>query len=160
MKKIYLFVLALSSCFIFTSCDEDSSEAANRPSGEMTLVVDGYPKSYNNVHVDETELGDGSVMLTITGSQNGDPTEYITFRVKKYNTGLNRATRWRYSDDSNFAKRETVNGVVYDVTSQITLNSNNRLRGTFSGKLYNTYSRRVVKIQDGAFAYNYNLPQP
>ncbi|MGV3460290.1 MAG: hypothetical protein ACO1N9_07545 [Flavobacterium sp.] len=159
MKKLLLLLLPVIAGLSVSSCSDSTEELVDRPYGEMTMIVDGVQKYYNNIAVTETPQSDGSVLLNVTGSQNGDPTEYITFRIKKYQTGMNRAIRWIYSDDSNMARRETVDGVEYDIDSNTSLNGNTRLKGTFSGKLYNTYSQRFITIENGEFNYNYNLPQ-
>ena len=158
MKKLCLLVLTVAMSFAALSCSDSDNEALNKlPTGEMTFMVDGIQKSYNNVTVVQKPQSDGSIVLEVTGSQNGDATEYIRFRVRKFNTGANRATRWYYTNDSNSAESEEIEGVDYDVDSNITQNSNNRLRGTFGGTLYNLYSQRIVYITNGQLKYNYNL---
>jgi hypothetical protein len=160
MKKLCLLVFLLAFGFSVSSCSDESGVLPNVPEGELLMIVDGAQKNYNNVTVTQKLQANGDIMLEVTGSQNGDPTEYISFRVKKYATGFNRTSRWLYTNDSNKARSETIDDEEYDVEANITMNNNNRLRGNFSGRLYNVYSRRPVFIDAGEFSYNYNLPQP
>lgn len=159
MKKIYFLVFAIIIGLTASSCSDETTELLNRPYGEMTLIVNNVQKSYNNVQVTEKVGSTGQRYLDVVGSNNGVPGEYIAFRINKYETGANRATRWAYSQDSNLAKRKQVDGEEYDIDSNTLLNSDNRLRGTFSGQLYNEYSNIVVTIEAGEFTYNYNLPE-
>jgi hypothetical protein len=159
MKKLYLLVFTLTMGLTVSSCSEETTEPLNKPYGEMTFVVDDVQKAYNNVQVTEYVNSAGEKFLNVVGSNNGVPGEYLAFRIKKYQTGSNLATRWAYSKDSNLAKRMQVDGVEYNLDSHISLNSDNRLRGTFSGKLYNEYSNIVVTIDEGEFIYNFNLPE-
>lgn len=159
MKKICLILFAIVTGFAASSCSDETSEPLYKPYGEMTFIVDDVQKVYNNVYVTEYVNSAGEKFLDVTGSINGDPTEYINFQIRKYYTGLNRATRWEYSDDSNLARRRQINGEEYDIDSNTLLNSDDRLRGTFSGRLYNMYSDIPVIIEAGEFSYNFNLPQ-
>lgn len=158
MKKIYFIVFTIIG-LAASSCSDETTELLNRPYGEMTFIVNDVQKVYNNVQVTEKVGSTGQRYLNVVGSNNGVPGEYIAFRINKYETGANRATRWAYSQDSNLAKRKQVDGEEYDIDSNTLLNSDNRLRGTFSGKLYNEYSNIVVKIESGEFTYSYNLPE-
>lgn len=159
MKKIYLIVFTVMVGLTVSSCSDETSEPLNKPYGEMTFIVDDVQKVYNNVQVTEYFNSAGEKFLNVVGSNNGVPGEYLAFRIKKYETGSDLATRWTYSQDSNLAKRKQVDGVEYNLNSNILLNSDNRLRGTFSGQLYNEYSNIVVHIDAGEFTYNFNLPE-
>lgn len=159
MKKLYPFFLFVLLGLTASSCSDDSSQALHKPSGNLTMTVDGAQKFYNNLRVEEIPQNNGSIQLKVTASQNGNPSEVLIFRVKKGETGVNHTNKWIYSSDSNVAKREVIEGEVFDIYSNISQNGQNRLRGTFNGRLFNTYSNRIVTIDEGEFDYRYNLPQ-
>lgn len=160
MKKLSLLALFVTFSFSITACsDTDVSDIRNRPSGNLVMMVDGVQKQYNDIKMTEIIEEDGDVRLDISCTQNGKPGEYIKFRTYKYRTGTGRTSTWFYSDDSNAFRREIVDGEEYDIESNITTNNNNRLRGTFSGTLYNTYSKIAIEITEGELNYNYNLPE-
>lgn len=159
MKKIYFIVFAVITGFAVLSCSDETTELPNKPYGDMSFIVNDVQRTFNNVRVTEHVSSTGQRYLNVVGSNNGVPGEYISFRINKYQTGADRATRWTYSQDSNLAKRTEVEGQEYDINSNTSLNSDTRLRGTFSGQLYNDYSDIVVTIEAGEFNYNYNLPE-
>lgn len=158
MKRFFLLALCVAGSFSMLSCSEDDPEQMLEPSGSVTMMVNEEEKIFTNVTVEEFVEPDGDIRLDITASQNGSPGEYIRFKTYKYQTGEGLTRRWFYSDNSNTFETQTVEGENYNVDAYIIVNDDEKLRGTFSGALYNANSDYVAEIEAGEFRYDYNLP--
>lgn len=151
MKKVFFLMLVAGIALPFSSCSEDNNSS---PSDSVTMRVGGVQKTFDTVVVTETPYtldGVDYVDLTITASMSGNPDETLTFGAGKGFTGTDNS--WGYS--------YLLNSVAYNedeianpMSSNITVNSDNRLAGTFSGPLTSDASSSV-DITQGTFDITY-----
>jgi hypothetical protein len=156
MKKLFLFTLISALTFSLNSCsgDDDSAAAVNtQPGGTLTMKIDGNLKTYNTVIVNVDDQTDGETLLTVTASQDGGSNETVRFNVYKGDVG----------SDVMFPISFVIGGAqhsLYDFNQNVTVNSNNHLKGTFSGNIteWNNETQQVETqhvITEGSYDVTY-----
>ena len=151
MKKLFLFLAATTLALTSCSSDDDGGSAAQ----SFKFTINGTEKTFSSIVVNEDVEGDYT-LLTITALNTNNPSENISFYVEKGDVGADVAWNFDY----------TAGGVSYDNYNEgsnfnivITQNSNNRLKGTFSGILsgYDSNAEEMVTTQltGGSFDFGY-----
>lgn len=141
MKKAFLFFIA-SASLAFTSCsgDDDSGSSSQ---GTASMKIDGVLKTFNTVVVNE-EIEDGVTIKTFTISNNGSPIEMISFEVEGESVGADQMDYFVYHASPHFA----------NVGSNVSVNSDNTFKATFSGYLY-IQDQAYPQITEGVIDVNY-----
>ncbi|PKP19280.1 MAG: hypothetical protein CVU07_00135 [Bacteroidetes bacterium HGW-Bacteroidetes-23] len=151
MKKLFLFLaastLALSSC---SSDDDGGSNAQN-----FSFKANGAQKSFSTTTVTEQDYyGDGNIELLVSSFNPSTPSENISFRLPKGDVGVDAVWMFSYKNGS-----KTYNYWGDNFTIAIIENSNNRLKGTFTGNIlhYNnvTDEYESVTLSEGTFDFRY-----
>lgn len=149
MKKLFLFLAA--STLALTSCSSDDSDGAPQ---SFTVTVNGTAKTFNTIVVDEEVEGE-DVYLTVTALNPSNPNEFILFQTYEGDLGADAVYYFTYSSGgvtyNNYSGTSNFNIVL-------TQNSNNRMKGTFSGTLsgYNSNFEEIsVTTTNGAFDFGY-----
>jgi len=150
MKKIILF-LAFLSLGIFLSCSSDDGNSGESPAPQNTFTtkINGVQKNFSNVQVVPvvyTDYTDLDVTATIAGS----PPTTLEMSLEKDNAEAGSVYWFQYSE----------NGVFYQLTEAfsviITQNSDNKLKGTFSGTLADPDDpMNTITVTDGVFDIKY-----
>lgn len=161
MKKLFLFVAALT--LSLTSCSSDDNNGGGEGqigNSELKVTIDGVQKTFNTIDVNEIEGDNDYGELNITASIDNNPSEIIRFTVQKAVTGSNVLYGFVY----------VKNGKEYDphygensfLTSIVQTNSNDKLKGTFIGKLGHFYYdsngnflTEEIELTDGSFDISY-----
>ena len=132
MKKLFLFLaastLALASC----SSDDDSPAPIVSP---LSVSVDGVVINFKNVVVNENIQFQGTpqefILLEVVATNESNTSQKIKFGLRKNLLGT----------DALFYLKYLINNSEYDSLgvdeSNITINSENKISGTFSGNLTN-----------------------
>lgn len=116
---------------MFSSCSGDDKEAAEsivkNPQGTVTIKIDGVTKIYNTITVEIIDYVE-SYSINCTASQNGSSSEMIQFGIQSEHTGADKLYNFIY----------TANGHSQNLTvsSNISANNKNTLKGTFSGQVF------------------------
>ena len=145
--------------FSFNSCSDDDSSSNNNDNnnngnnteigGTLTVTIDGAQKVFNTVIVNQ-ELIDNDNFLTVTASINNSTSEIITFYVYENNLGADKANGFKYKLNNKEFDSMGINEDDFSITSIVEINSNNRLKGTFSGRLI-TNGYEVANFTNGTF---------
>lgn len=150
MRKIFLFVSFCALSIGIASCSGDDNDPVTQPGGVVTLKMNGVAKTYNTVTVSKNVSVDYT-QLTLTASQNGGSTEMVKFIMEEGVTGANEI--WN--------SEMTIGGIntYTSFSTNTTANSNNHVKGTFSGiaTVYNsaTGTETIYNITEGNFEANY-----
>ncbi len=159
MKKIFLFVAALT--LSLTSCSSDDNSGGNGGNGNSVLkvTINGVQKTFNSVVVNKnTETYDGEtwVELRVTATINNDPSEMITFYVDEGDVGAYTIWSFEYSKD---ATSFSTNGGDITFSSVVQTNSNGKLKGTFTGSLSSWSNQNqeytYITTTNGSFDISY-----
>ena len=152
MRRIFLYMLVFSLAFSSNSCTKDPSPSYSGNS--VTTKVGGLEKTFNTVVVTQEPYTSGGVNyvdLKITATNKGNTTESLVFSIGKGDLGVGHSWGFNY----------TINGVYYaegdmptTVSSDATINSDNKLKGTFNGTV--TSSENVtLQLTEGTFDVSY-----
>jgi hypothetical protein len=156
MKKIFLFTCFSAIALSFSSCSDDDSSSGNNDGGEtggtVSFKVDGVQKTYNTVTINhESQTLDGQTWewYEITASQNGGSSELISFEVEKGVTGADALYSLDYVSDNTGYEMSWV-----DFSTNVTTNTNHKLKGSFSGTVDDFETGTEKVITDGTFNIN------
>ena len=146
MKKItYFLMVTLVTLFAFSCSNDDDSgngDITNPKNSYLKVSINGNEKTFNTIVVNKkyVEYSDGEKfnLLQVTASINNDSSEKITFAVKEKQLGSDALG---YNGDDFFAyhikNTHYTNMLIGDFSHIITKNSENKIEGTFSGRLNN-----------------------
>jgi hypothetical protein len=137
MKKLFLFLAAAA---LTVSCSSDDDNGGG--SSSLTFKANGVQKTMENVIVDEEAEGPDTY-LYVTGTVNG--TEQI-FNMETYQGELGSDSIWGIGFIDN-GTAYTDNGI----NAVVEINSSSRLKGTFSGTMYNWSTEQEITITEGKF---------
>ncbi|NBL64904.1 hypothetical protein GV828_06790 [Flavobacterium sp. NST-5] len=149
MKKLFLFVSAIGIMTTLNSCsgdDDSNSNPGQNTGGSISVKINGVSKTFNNVVVDkDTFVEDGETIteLGITGTIGNSATEVIMFGVEMGDVGADATFSFRYLNGTN---QYFDNG---ELSSVVQTNSNNKLKGNFSGRL--SGSGNTVDLTEGSY---------
>lgn len=152
MKKIILF-LAFLSLGIFLSCSSDDGNSGESPAPQNTFTtkINGVQKNFSSIQVvpvydpveDYTDL---EVTATIAGS----PPTTLEMSLEKDNAEAGSVYYFAYTEnDISYESTETFSVIL-------TQNSDNKLKGTFSGTLADPDDpMNTITVTDGVFDIKY-----
>ena len=152
MKKLFLFTCLSALALTFNSCSgDDPSSNNNGPEGTLSFKLDGVQKTFNTIAINENVFTGDGVTYTIygiTASDNSDPSELVYFTIEKTYTGTDSFNVFRF----------TSNNIIwydYDLLSNTMINRDDKLKGSFSGSLYDGLAgggeEELKIITDGTF---------
>lgn len=154
MKKLFLFVTAIGAVTFLNSCSSDdngSSDSSGNPGGTISVKINGESKTFNNVVVDKEDFvydGVTTTYVTATGTIGNSTNELISFEVEMGEVGSQTSFFLKYyNGTTHYELSPQINSVVQT-------NSNNKLKGNFSGTLdaYNGSGEMVsVNLTDGSY---------
>ena len=153
MKKLFLFVTAITAMTFLNSCSSDDNADSNSGGnlgGTISLKIDGVSKTFNNVIVNKNETENYTELL-VTATMGNSTTEVISFGVEAGNVGTYATYDFRYANGTNtFSDSGQLNSVVQ-------INSNNKLKGNFSGSMTNHSSstQENVNFSEGSYDISY-----
>lgn len=150
MKKLFLFTLLSALTFSLNSCsgDDDSAAPVNaQPGGTISFKFNGVQKTFNNVVIDQEVETEGDVWLTVTGSENGSSSNMISFNAYQGDLGSDKIMNLEYTQN------DVTVFYTFQPNSNIQVNSNNTLSGTFSG--FDSGSVNGNAITEGTFSAVY-----
>ncbi len=151
MKKIFLFVAALT--LSLTSCSSDDNSGGNGGGGnsELKVTIDGVQKTFNTVVVNR-QVQDGWTELTVTATIDNNPAEIITFNVDEGEVGSDVIWNFDYTKNGEHHWATNFSAVVQT-------NANKKLKGTFMASVYSTYDEEgqpiMVNLTNGSFDISY-----
>jgi hypothetical protein len=163
MKKIFLFVAALT--LSLTSCSSDDNSGGNGGGGnsELKVTIDGAQKTFNTIVVNENiETYDGETWteLIVTATINNNPSEVFIFNLDLGDVGADAIWYFTYKKDGE----EYISWNQWaNISSVVQTNNNKKIKGTFTGKLAYNYwddnsQQEVVKevnLTNGSFDISY-----
>lgn len=145
MKNLFFFlalsVLTLASC---------SSDVGGRRLQNFSFTVNGVQKTFKILEVEQFE-GNEEIYLKVKACDIGNPSELIVFELLEGDLGQGAVFSFKY----------TLNNITYfnnhNFTIDISQNSNNRLKGTFTGTLIQFMNPENLQIflSDGHFDFSY-----
>ncbi|WP_313807301.1 hypothetical protein [Flavobacterium sp.] len=146
MKKIFL-LLTFISLGILSSCSSDDGGSGGGSGDSMKMKINGTQKSFTSVDVDSMVYPDYTD-LEVTATIAGSPPTTIEMNLEK--DSMEGVYFFQYSDA----------GVYYETTESfsviITQNSDNKLKGTFSGTLVDSGNpANTIVITEGSFNITY-----
>ena len=155
MKKIYVLMLVAILAFSLNFCsnhDTATTPPAPTIANSVSMKVGGTIKTFNTVTVTQipyTANGMNFVDLEITASNDGSTKEFLVFYIAKGNLGQDVSWDFNYTlNDVPYAQVGT------SIGSEATVNSDNKLKGTFSGTV--TSSTDVnLELTQGSFDITY-----
>lgn len=151
MKKIILF-LTILSLGVFSSCSSDDGNSGESPSptpqSTVTTKINGVQKNFSTIQVVPvvyTDYTDLEVTATLTGSSPAT----LEMNLEKDSP-----------DSSVYFFQYTENGIFYQPSESftviITQNSDNKLKGSFSGTLIDTGDpMNTIAVTEGTFDIKY-----
>jgi len=151
MKKIILF-LTILSLGVFLSCSSDDGNSGESPSptpqSTVTTKINGVQKNFSTIQVVPvvyTDYTDLEVTATLTGSSPAT----LEMNLEKDSP-----------DSSVYFFQYTENGIFYQPSESftviITQNSDNKLKGSFSGTLIDTGDpMNTIAVTEGTFDIKY-----
>ena len=149
MKKIFLYLFAVSLTFSSCSKDDSSSSASKK----ITMTIGGQVKSFNTISVTEDVYDVGTVdeyTDLIVLATNDAGTETISISLEKEITGTDAIYYFSYSDGENdYYATDSFN------TNVTVNNSSKNLKGTFSGILQGPAMGSTLAVTNGTFDINY-----
>ncbi|KGO92229.1 hypothetical protein [Flavobacterium subsaxonicum] len=161
MKKLLLITCLTALTLSFNSCSDDDSKATETVvteeiGGTLSFKVNGVQKTFNNVVVSKTDY-DGDVYLEVTASVNGSATEYLSFNLWQNDLGSEAVEYFTYVNGSKmYSDGWSTNNTNPQVNSIVQTNSNNKLKGSFSGTVARMATMEgetdeVINLTDGTF---------
>jgi len=156
MKKLFLFLATAALAVSMNSCSSDDNSDSNSggtPGGTITTKINGVSKTFDNVLVNVRDFSNdgGYVFLDVTATIGTNTNELITFSTIQGELGATAIDDFSYKSGSN---RFFNNG---EFSSVAQINSNNRVKGNFSGKLtyYDGNENITATFTDGSFDFTY-----
>lgn len=153
MKKLFLYILTVSLLVANFSCaDDDSTNPVNSPAEILSMKVNGVQKSFNTFNVEDNSNGTLN-WVSVQGSQSGNASEIVNFQIDGNGTiGAGAFTSFDYNVGNKTYANAYETG---EFAMNVEINSNSRLKGTFSGLLnyFNTNTQQVetVSVTEGSF---------
>ena len=154
MKKIFvfftLFVFAfLSSC---DSKDNDDFQSTNF----LKATINGTEIVFDTFNIEKTDYPeDGYSDIQVTATKSGDPSKKIILEMEHLATGTEPCFEFQYVDEDIYYiinPRENTS-LVIDVTE----NTTNKLKGTFTGTIPEYEGTGSVIITGGSFDIVYQI---
>ncbi len=147
MKKLFLFTVLSVLTISLSSCSSDDSNGSVNveTAGTVSFTYDGVSKTYTTISVEveeDTDEETGEVIdtyLYITASDNGSSTDFVTFSTYVGEIGAGGL----YNANFNLSNNTYLN----DFNSNIAINSNNKVKGTFSG-MANRYDNATQQVTE------------
>ena len=130
MKKLFLFVSAITIALTFNSCSSDDNSDSSSNNG-ITATVNGVTKTFNTIDILENtyedENGVEQIYLDIEAKIDNNAGEVIYFQVDKGDIGSDKMSGFYYFVNNKYY---SYGGGFED---NITVNNGSTLKGTFSG---------------------------
>lgn len=149
MKKIFLYLFAVSLALSSCSKDDTNSSASKK----ITMTIGGQVKTFNTISVTE-EVNDAGTVDEYTDlivlATNDAGTETISINLEKGATGTDVIYYFSYTDnDNDYYNTNTFN-------TNVTVNdSSKNLKGTFSGTLQGPAMGTTITVTNGSFDIKY-----
>lgn len=138
MKKLLL----LCSAILLFSCSQEAPQPKN---AVVTATIDGVDYTFNTINVREVPY-EGYTDVEVTASIDSDPNLRVSFVVEKYVKGTTAS--WYFAYFLNETAFPKMPGFVVDVEE----NSENELKGTFSGQVQaDVEPHEIVDFENGTF---------
>lgn len=157
MKKLFLFTILSALTISLASCsgDDDSGTVNNgdQTGGTVSFKLNGVQKTFNSIQVTR-EPYDGTTWLTVTASENGNPTEFVVFAGPEGQTGAAQL-QWSYTVNNATYSQAGMNNDMYFINTIIETNSNNKIKGSFTGSLTNYDFSSHLTFTDGTINITY-----
>ena len=158
MKKIFLFIATATLAFSMNSCSsDDNSSDSGVIGGTISAKIDGVSKTFNTVVVNKqtiTEDGETYTELVVSATIGTSTEEIITIALDAGDVGAEAIYSFSYLNGGN-----TFNSYLGNLSSTVLTNSNNKLKGNFSGtlKTYNpSNGAEITKtLSEGSFDISY-----
>lgn len=150
MKKIIL-LLTVFSLGIFSACssDDGGSEGSPAPEDTISMKINGTQKSFTSVNVVPIVFVDYTD-LDVTATIAGSPPTTIEMSLEKDNMEAGSVYFFQYSDGEIYYQPSETFSVV------LTQNSENKLKGTFSGTLVDSGNPiNTIAVTEGTFDIKY-----
>ncbi len=151
MKKLLIPLLFVITAFTLTSCSKDDSSSSNNNQQTIQLKIDGVAKTFTvEAAIINNEI---NVVGTLSNSSNKAASE--TFSFSAYENSV-------ATEIYNFTY--TANGITYQqdasFTSNLTLHSNGKLKGNFSGATIESTTGETKLFSDGVIDITYDTGTP
>ena len=158
MKKLFLFLAVAALGFTSCSDDDDNNNPTYTTGGTVTMKINGVQKTYTTISVDR-ELytgetpGDDEYLLSVTASENGSATEFVTFDIWENSNGAGGIDWITYvTDGDNYSQWGNFN-------SNVLASNNHELGANFSGEMIIGYDENndlvVDEITEGSINVTY-----
>lgn len=148
MKKTFLFFTLFVFAFLLScdSKDNDDSQSTNF----LKATINGTEIVFDTFSVEKTDYpDDGYSDIQVTATKSSDPTKKIILELEHLAIGTEPCFEFQYIDEDKYYiinPRENTS-LVIDVTE----NTTNKLKGTFSGTVAEYEGSGSVEISAGSF---------
>jgi hypothetical protein len=139
MKKIFLFMAVSAFTISLNSCSSDSGEGSS-----LSLKLNGTTKKFKTY----AEELDGHVYITGYIGNIDNPTEEVYLDLMVGATGNDAFNGFGYYNETDDYSPTTS-------TTNVTVNSNGKAKGTFSGTLESLGAGADITITEGTFSVSY-----
>ena len=150
MKNIFL-LLAITLLIVTPSCSNDDDGNSNNSSNKsISAKINGVEKKFKTIQVDPVVYPDYTD-LVVTGTITGTSPSTIEMSLEKDNIDAD-VYFFQYSENGVYYQ----NLIPASFSVTLTQNSDNRLKGTFSGTLVNsTDPMNTIAVTEGVFDIKY-----
>lgn len=141
MKNLFLLLITAAAISLSSCSAEDNGFSASGPGeGSIIATFDATVKNFTNTFVTQQSSGN-NIVLSVTGTVTGSNPEIFSIELNKGQTGGNVISNFKYSK----------NGVGYPTTftTIVSINSDNHLKGTFSGTIAG--NNETITVTEGSF---------
>jgi hypothetical protein len=138
MKKLFLFIAVSALTLSLNSCSKDD----NNGGSSVSFKINGVTKKFTTV------AGKTAGFIIVSGyiGSATDPTESISFTMTDGTTGTNAISNFSYDNATDTYFPATT------LTHNVTTNSGNSVKGTFSGTLEPFNGTGNITITEGTFS--------
>lgn len=151
MKRLFIFFIAIAATS-FSSCTKNNAAESEPivPTSTLKALINGTNVDFSNVTVVKQVISNEGFPYTdliVTATAKDDSTKTISFNLEYLQLGTETCYYFNYTNGNLDYFSRPENSFIVNITS----NTTNNIKGTFSGKLYDSSNTEFVTIPDGSF---------
>lgn len=154
MKKLFMFITAIALTTLSSCSKDDSKGNPAQPSSYLTAIVNGVTLNFDTLKVAKEVVdndGDPYTDLIVTATKSDDRSKSIIFNLQHLQLGTETCYYFDFTDgDTNY---DSVVGNSFEVN--ITVNTDNNLKGNITGRLSDSNNTNSIVIPSGSFDITY-----
>lgn len=152
MRKFFVEMMLLVSLITLSSCSDNTSDIPDTAADVISFRVDGIQKAFTTVQVTESTFIEGELDVptyNVLATPEEDNGEYVAFQMERDFTGTGGLYAFIYSDAEG-----STHSITDNFTFTVTVNTANKLAGSFSGPLFLQEIEPSLTISEGSFNIN------